>query len=103
MSQFYTLYKQTIDVSGEVKEKEVEDFIKKYHLDYKRSAEIPKSKPVWELFVILAIINTIIGIMYAFTSEWKIGELLSGYVLIIILYILSYFAAKSQDPNIKVN
>ncbi len=103
MRQFYTFYSQVIDVSEEEKMAEIEAFIKKYHLDYKINSEIPKSKPIWEIFIIFAIVNTIIGIFYGFTSGWKIDDLLWGYAAIIIIYIMAYIAAKYEDHNIKVN
>jgi len=96
--QFYNLHEQIISTSDKIKQTEIEDFINKYGLDSKRSQSEPKAKPIMEFFVVLIIMNTIIGIVY-----WNFENLLMGYLTISILFMLSVIFAKFRRFNIKVN
>ncbi len=98
MKKYYIISEQIISTENELKQIEIEAFINRYSLNHKLSSKEPKSKPILEIFILLFIVNTVIGII-----NWNFTELLQGYAGISILFLLTLMMANITKYNIKEN
>lgn len=98
MKQYYFINEQIISTEDELKQIEIEAFINRYNLNHKLSSKEFKPKPILEIFVLLFIVNTVIGII-----NWNLKELLQGYVGISILFLLTLMMANVKKYVIKEN